>query len=330
MILTGKEAASLLGVSVQTLRNWDESGYLKATRTAGGHRRYHTEDIDAFIDGDKKCYDVFYSWEGQHLEHVERLAQLEGEKDPRAKECGGFTKSQIGMLWRNQDTAHDEETRALNQDAEFFYELAASFSAPYLFNTRVMTHVNDLLTYRRVRGGQIVCESEDICASSHKEEYNWHVTGKELFKEIVNNIDSHCVQDVLNNSKKRTCSLEDIESTIASVIESIDTSTGTKEPKIVVYPPELYGTKRGVIRLTDNLKKLSDEYSEHNYSTFISRLVPENKILVGTNSKDKFGGYSFCPYMIMCQDEGRSEIMMRIGKKLLREGANHYREITVE
>ena len=39
------EASLLLGVCVQTLRRWDESGRLVAKRTFGNHRRYNLNDI---------------------------------------------------------------------------------------------------------------------------------------------------------------------------------------------------------------------------------------------------------------------------------------------
>jgi excisionase family DNA binding protein len=41
------EAATLLGVTPQTLRNWDKSGKLKSVRTEGGHRRYKESEINA-------------------------------------------------------------------------------------------------------------------------------------------------------------------------------------------------------------------------------------------------------------------------------------------
>ena len=40
------EAAELLGVSKETLRNWDRNGSLKALRTKGHHRRYRLSDIE--------------------------------------------------------------------------------------------------------------------------------------------------------------------------------------------------------------------------------------------------------------------------------------------
>lgn len=39
-------ASKKLGVSKDTLRNWDKNGKLKSIRTMGNHRRYKKEDID--------------------------------------------------------------------------------------------------------------------------------------------------------------------------------------------------------------------------------------------------------------------------------------------
>lgn len=40
-----EKAAQLLGISAQTLRNWDKSGRMKADRTEGKHRRYTESQI---------------------------------------------------------------------------------------------------------------------------------------------------------------------------------------------------------------------------------------------------------------------------------------------
>jgi excisionase family DNA binding protein len=42
------EASKALGVSVQTLRRWDEEGKLKAERTPAGHRRYLSSEVSTF------------------------------------------------------------------------------------------------------------------------------------------------------------------------------------------------------------------------------------------------------------------------------------------
>lgn len=42
------EAAAMLGVTTQTLRNWERSGRLRAERTAGGQRYYMVADLERF------------------------------------------------------------------------------------------------------------------------------------------------------------------------------------------------------------------------------------------------------------------------------------------
>lgn len=43
--ISTKQAAELLGVSQRTIQNWVDSGKLKSSRTAGGHRRLNPEDV---------------------------------------------------------------------------------------------------------------------------------------------------------------------------------------------------------------------------------------------------------------------------------------------
>ncbi len=48
--LTIKKTAKLLGVTPQTLRNWDKSGKLKALRNPiNNYRIYRTSDIELFL-----------------------------------------------------------------------------------------------------------------------------------------------------------------------------------------------------------------------------------------------------------------------------------------
>lgn len=334
MFLAAKEASSLLGVSIQTIRNWDENGYLRASRTAGGHRRYLIDDIKSLMLGEssKKNRNIVCSWESNHEENLEILNEQEGEKDPRAKACGGFTKSQIGLLLKNQDTAHDVATKKLNENLDFFYELASSMSAPYLFRTKVLKNPTDLFLYHAMRKHCIGHEIEVISAMTHPLNYNFFDREyKSLFEKIVKEVDEELISDVVvNASHTLTCNQSNIDDSIDLIINGIDESTNTKEPKIVIFPPEMAMNKNGLMKLNNNLKKQMKDFSCDNYDTFVSRLIPENKILVAVKSNDKFDGYVFCPYMIMCHYEEKNRIMMRYGKKLLRSGSLSYGVITVE
>lgn len=48
-LLSISKTASILGVSYETLRNWDSGGKLKPIKTVGGHRRYKESDINAIF-----------------------------------------------------------------------------------------------------------------------------------------------------------------------------------------------------------------------------------------------------------------------------------------
>lgn len=43
------EAASILGVSIDTLRRWDRSGKLKSLKLEGGHRRYYRSQLELYL-----------------------------------------------------------------------------------------------------------------------------------------------------------------------------------------------------------------------------------------------------------------------------------------
>jgi excisionase family DNA binding protein len=44
------EAARILGVCIDTLRNWDHSGKLKPLRTLGRHRAYRTAVLEELLE----------------------------------------------------------------------------------------------------------------------------------------------------------------------------------------------------------------------------------------------------------------------------------------
>lgn len=58
-ILTIRQAAEMLGVSMQTLRRWDESGKLRALKTEGGHRYYRQKELEIFSSDIVK---LAYEW----------------------------------------------------------------------------------------------------------------------------------------------------------------------------------------------------------------------------------------------------------------------------
>jgi excisionase family DNA binding protein len=52
-LLTASEAASILHVSPETLRRWEQQGKLSATKTKGGHRRFSRSDVESYVVSQK-------------------------------------------------------------------------------------------------------------------------------------------------------------------------------------------------------------------------------------------------------------------------------------
>ncbi len=49
-LISISEAAGMLGVSIDTLRRWDQSGKLTSIKSAGGHRKYYKSQIELFLN----------------------------------------------------------------------------------------------------------------------------------------------------------------------------------------------------------------------------------------------------------------------------------------
>ncbi len=49
-LISISEAASILGVSIDTLRRWDQSGKLSSIKSEGGHRNYYRSQIEIFLN----------------------------------------------------------------------------------------------------------------------------------------------------------------------------------------------------------------------------------------------------------------------------------------
>lgn len=49
--LSSGEAAREIGVAVETLRRWEREGKITPTRTLGGHRRFHRDDLSTLRTG---------------------------------------------------------------------------------------------------------------------------------------------------------------------------------------------------------------------------------------------------------------------------------------
>jgi len=53
-LLTAKQAAAYLGISLYTLKKIEYTGYLKPYRTPGGHRRYSQQMLDEYLEESRR------------------------------------------------------------------------------------------------------------------------------------------------------------------------------------------------------------------------------------------------------------------------------------
>jgi excisionase family DNA binding protein len=49
-LISPREAAKMLGVSVMAIRSWENDKKIKCVRTLGGHRRYRLGDIQKILE----------------------------------------------------------------------------------------------------------------------------------------------------------------------------------------------------------------------------------------------------------------------------------------
>jgi excisionase family DNA binding protein len=52
-LLPPAESASLIGISVDTLKRWEKAGRISSLRTPHGHRRYRRGDVEALLTTDQ-------------------------------------------------------------------------------------------------------------------------------------------------------------------------------------------------------------------------------------------------------------------------------------
>ena len=96
-------AAELAGVHPQTLRNYERSGLLDPSRTAGGSRRFSERDLERL----RRIQEL--TSEGLNLEGVRRVLSLEAELDAARAEIRRLQEEHLRAL----DEAHRSYRREI-------------------------------------------------------------------------------------------------------------------------------------------------------------------------------------------------------------------------
>lgn len=141
-LLTTAEAARLAGVGASSVKRWADQNLLRCVRTAGGHRRFHRQDLEAFLreHGDQvlgsqsdwvdvALHGGVFEIQGELLRARDRL----GAWHDVASELGGALV-ELGARWARREITVIEEhvaseklTRAIQRAVE---SMPLSDSAP--------------------------------------------------------------------------------------------------------------------------------------------------------------------------------------------------------
>jgi excisionase family DNA binding protein len=325
------EIAGLLNVSVQTVRNWEEKGYLKSTRTVGGHRRFNLQSVRDFHDNIKNNLSLIMCGEAldEQWRRDERIYQA--LTATQAKKCGGFTEVAMAILTQNQLTCYGKDNREYAK--ELMFKIAGYLSSPYFFPTQAMFNSSELIFYQRKRTNNNSCnfviESEEVYSTTWKRRNTYlHDGDEELegFQEMCDDIDRGNLNSIISNVQNPTSvSREALEETI---VEEVTKKAWTGINNIVVImPPELCDNNYKFEKLNDNTRKISNVGIDiPNLEMYSTRLIPSDKVIIGNKDWDNCG-YVFTPYVLAFKHH---DLFIRAGRKLLREGINFYNVIHCE
>ena len=75
--VTPKEAATILGCHVSSLRRWESEGKIKAIRTPGGQRRYLLEEVELAAGVTRAIVTVLYARVSTHSQQDDLERQIE-------------------------------------------------------------------------------------------------------------------------------------------------------------------------------------------------------------------------------------------------------------
>lgn len=164
--LTIGEAAELLGVHIDTVRNWEKRGYLIAIKTPGGHRRFLASDIESLSR--RSFMPAKHGEESAAIKEREHVLDLDNLDESR--------RSTIAILEENQRLAN-EMTDSVGDLAQFvsvssamIYKIFSTLRCFDLVSVQPMLRTSCLIHY--AVNDEIFEES--VCCVSRKLKTIWH------------------------------------------------------------------------------------------------------------------------------------------------------------
>jgi excisionase family DNA binding protein len=333
-LMSIKEVAAILSVSQQTIRNWEESGILRATRTVGGHRRYSQEAIDALR---KPTCSFAYEYDRQMFDL--EMSRYSHEYPKGTPVNSPYPARHLNFLIEKFRTHQLLQPPDGFIDEDCYNALLHRLAAPYLVHCKPMLYPITLAFYERIRHNNLVIESQEVCSrSEHKEFVNFVrdpniEVWQRLFANLLEDIDLEIVQDLVNNAGTIYATNGEIDrdwgkihAKIHEILNFIEKKTGSTGSYWAILSPEMtpanFKTK---VKIAHNLYLLG---ISNGVTYYMSRYMKEHQVLIGCKDPGDRMGYLFTPYCLAIYDYKRSwhedRAMVRYGKKLMREGAKYF------
>lgn len=115
-----KQASDYLGVSIQTIRRWEQAGKLSSERTAGGHRRFNPEELKTFKHRQANCCTLRFK--DEHIERVESNPTLSASLTDVsfAEAMSDITARRVKQIYIDATFADSSNLSLLTQLADFY------------------------------------------------------------------------------------------------------------------------------------------------------------------------------------------------------------------
>jgi excisionase family DNA binding protein len=183
-LLSIGEAAKLIGVCENTLRDWDIENKFKATRTSGGHRRYSLDQIRSYLEANPSQKEESPSiFSGRRVDKIE-------EKWANSEYLSGIEDEQerinLSVLLENTRFHHEVSHEAVLSSSQTLWLVAEAWKRlrfRKMVSVQTMRGPCDLIySIRHLKNGNSVIDSNAVAALTHK--YDFSIFPKANFENV--------------------------------------------------------------------------------------------------------------------------------------------------
>ena len=132
LISIGK-AAKMLGVHIDTLREWDSNGKLPSEKTVGNHRRYRLSQITKLINGETMTQKINELLEDPFQEIIEKWKKQMDENNKRIEELVAKLQNpfqEVMEKWKRQMDENNKRIEELVAKLNPFQEVSLLGNRP--------------------------------------------------------------------------------------------------------------------------------------------------------------------------------------------------------